>query len=115
MLDLWLLYLHLASSLPARKYLLITLHLSHFHHDDDDDHNHDHHDDNDDDDDDEDDDDHHHDHNHDYGDGDGESDDYDNDDDGNILPIQMSQALIGCMKHIFSFVDSTKLLLEVVL
>ena len=29
MFDLWPLYLHLAASLPARKYLLITLHLSH--------------------------------------------------------------------------------------
>ena len=34
MFDLWPLYLHLAASLPARKYLLITLHLSH-HYDED--------------------------------------------------------------------------------
>ena len=73
MLDLWLLYLHLASSLPARKYLLITLHLSHFH--DDDDHHDGHHD-------------------HVYRDGGDDSDDHDNDDDGDILPIQMSHALI---------------------
>ena len=108
MLDLWLLYLHLASSLPARKYLLITLHLSHFHDDDDDHHYHDH-------DYGDGDGDHHRYYDHDYGDGDGDSDDSDNDGDGDILPIQMSHALIGCMKHIFSFVDSTKLLLEVVL